>query len=68
MKMKRTIASAMACAAMVGMALAPAANATAGSTTVPITDDSSGGCYRYITIWWDTSKPTPAGTSGRVTC
>ena len=66
--MKRSIASAVTCAALAAMALAPAANAAAGSATVPITDDSAGGCYRYITVWWDTSKTPAAGTSGRVTC
>ena len=69
MTLKRSIAGVLASAALVSAAFAAPASAedAAGSATVPIGTVGTS-CYKYITVWWDTSKPVPAGTSGRVTC
>ena len=71
MTMKRMIAGALTSAALASAAFAAPAPAdtsleASGSQTVPI--GNVGGCYRSVTVWWNTSYYPYAGTSGRITC
>ena len=66
MKLNRSIACALAGAALFASTFAAPASADAGgSVTVPL---ASLGCDKDVTVWWDTTKPRPVGTSGSVSC
>lgn len=68
MQLKRSVAGILAVAALVASAIAPAsasASEVAGSVPVPLTWI---GCDADPHVWWDTSKPTPAGTYGHISC
>ena len=72
MTLKRMMVGALTSAALVSAAFAAPAPASdtsldaSGSQTVPL--GTVGGCYRYITVWWNISYYPYAGTSGRISC
>lgn len=66
MKLNRSLACALTGAALFVSAFAAPAMADAGgSVVVPLT---SAGCDKDFVVWWDTTRPPYAGSSGSVSC